>query len=891
MSLVRPLTDITRDDLASAGGKGANLGELVRAGFPVPEGFVVTTEAYDSYVASQGIRDAVATLGVPTDTPDAEPRPESDAARIRALFVAPIPDAPAREIVAAYEQLGPDAVVAVRSSATAEDLPDASFAGQQDTYLGVQGASDLLDAVRRCWASLWTDRAVAYRARAGVDPGSVSLAVVVQRLVDADAAGILFTANPATGRRRETVINAAFGLGEAVVGGEVTPDELVVAEGRVASRTTADKVVRTVRDAVGTHTEAMPADQRRTPVLTDAQAVELADLGRRIEAHFGVPQDIEWVLAGGAFSIVQARPITALPEPTGPIPTDWSVRRHDGMYIRASIVEQLPDPLSPLFTDLISGSVSRSLETVLTRYFGGSLLRAGDMEFPTINGYGYYFYSVAGMLRLCLAAPRAFPAVFSPGTLNGVSFWRENGLPTYRRIVAEWSGRDEHAMTDVELLAGASALVDAGAEYYTTVQAVIPNAATAEIVFTRLYNALGRRAGDPPATTFLVGFESAPIRAERDLHALAAWCRPTPGVAEALLAGREAPDAHRAEFDARLGDYLAAHGHLTYNLDVMQPVPADDPAPVLVGLRFALSEDAPDPDDRLARLAAERTRAEEALFGRLDPVRGAVLRRALASAQELVPIREDALADIGLGWPAARRFLRELGSRLVDAGALDDRDDVFWLTRAEIEASASEPVSLAETVATRQETWRGQRLANPPGWLPAKGFFYDVFKGMMPGVEGPQEGPTLRGLGASAGRVTGRARVLAGPEDFSTMQPGEILVAAITTPAYTPFFAMASGVVTDIGGPLSHSSIVAREYGIPAVLGTGSATARISTGDEITVDGDRGVVILDAAAAEMPSALKQVSLAIPKVALAAGAALAGVGAMVLAQRRRHRQAR
>lgn len=841
MRIVLPLSEVTRHDLAVAGGKGANLGELVRAGFPVPPGFVVTTAAYDAAVDAAGIRDAITALASASD-PDG-----SAGEAIRRLFDAPVPADIADAVTGAYAELGPDAVVAVRSSATAEDLAEASFAGQQDTYLGVRGTEAVLDAVRRCWASLWTDRALAYRARADIDPARVSLAVVVQRLVDADAAGVLFTANPATGRRTETVINAAFGLGEALVGGEVTPDELTVEQGRVTARTTADKRVRTVLAAGGGTRLAEQAPVRRTAaVLTDAEAVELAALGGRVADHVGSPQDIEWVRADGAFALVQARPITALPAPSGPVPTDWSVPRHDGMYIRGSIIEQLPDPLSPLFTDLIRPAVRDSLAQVLQRYLPGVAVREGDTDLAVVNGYGYYFYTNEGMKRLFRAAPQGVVQVFRPGAANGVEYWRTTGLPTYRRVVADWSARDPDGLSDADLLAGAAALVDAGAVYYTTVQAVIPPTATAEIAFTKLYDATARRPGDPPAATFLIGFDSEPIRAERSVAALAAWCRSRPGVADAVLAGTDLPAEARGEFDALLADHLARYGHLTYNLDLMQPVAADDPAPVLAALRFALGDASTDPAERQARLARDRRRAERELFARLDPVRRTLLERTLRRAQELGPIREDALAAIGLGWPAARRFLRTLGARLVDAGVLAERDDIFWLRRAEVEAAASDPRPRQAEVEARKETWRGQRLAHPPGWLPAEGFFYELFKRYMPGNEAEQTGPTLQGLGSSGGTVTGPARVLRGPEDFGSMRPGEILVAAITTPAFTPFFAMAAGVVTDIGGPLSHSSIVAREYGIPAVLGTGSATARIATGDTITVDGDDGLVLLDA---------------------------------------------
>lgn len=839
MFRIAPLNSFGRADIATAGGKAANLGELTRAGFPVPDGFVITTAAYDEYLATHHLRSELACART--------------GEQARALFDRPIPEDLADAIRVAYHDLGAGPV-AVRSSATAEDLEDASFAGQQDTYLNIEGTAALLDAVRRCWASLWTDRAISYRSHAGVR--DASLAVVIQRLVDADAAGIMFTANPANGRRRETAINASFGLGEAVVGGEVTPDEMVVADARVTSRTTADKTVRTVTTPDGTATEPTLEEQRHAPVLTEAQAVALADLGRRIERHFGAPQDIEWTLTDDGFQIVQARPITALPDEIGPVPTEWPLERRDGMYIRASIVEQLPDPLSPLFADLIRPSVAASLRTVLQRYFKDGVLEPDDMDFPTVNGFAYYFYSNAGMWRLMKASPTAMPVVFKPGSdLNGVTMWRNVGLPAYREVVDRWRDVDPASLAATRLLEAASELISAGAEYYTFVQALIPQSASAEIAFTKLYEATVRHPGRPPALTFLLGAESEPIRAERSIYRIAQWCRRYPDVVSALAAEHAVPASRRTQFDGLLREHLDRFGHLTYNLDIMQPVAADDPSAVMVALRYAVSGQATDPDERLARLRADRDSATEWLWGHVGPVRRAPLESTLAKAQELGPLREDALADVGLGWPAARRMLRELGRRFAEAGFIDTPDDVFWLTVDEVRGAAAAlddgrgvGPSASAAVTGRKVQWRGRRqVATPPGWLPAGGLFHRMFRRFMPSNEAPQDGDTLKGLGASGGTAHGPARLLRGPEDFPTMRPGDVLVAPITTPAYTPFFAMASAVVTDVGGPLSHSSIVAREYGIPAVLGTGSATARIHNGDELTVDGDRGVVLLPTA--------------------------------------------
>ncbi|MGI5128671.1 PEP/pyruvate-binding domain-containing protein [Pseudonocardia sp. CA-107938] len=869
---VRGFSDLGRGDVDVAGGKGANLGELVRGGFPVPPGVVVTTAAYRAFVAETGIGDRLLELAAGSD-------PEAASAQIRELMeTAPVPDALAKEITAAVAELG-DGPFAVRSSATAEDLEGASFAGQQDTYLNIT-TDGLLDAVRRCWASLWTARALAYRARLGIPPADVALAVVVQQLVAADAAGVMFTANPTNGRRGETVVSAAWGLGESVVSGAVTTDDVVVdpAAGRVLSRSNADKAVITVTTEDGTREEELTGARRTAAVLDDAAAVELARLGAAIAAHFGAPQDIEWARAGGTFAIVQSRPITALPEPEGPVPTEWPVP-DKALYIRASIVEQLPDPLTPLFAELVDASVGRTLPALMREFLGTGAVHDGEITLPTINGYAYYRYDRALMTRLTL---RSVPALPKLGTA-GPSRWRDHAHPRYREIVATESARSLPDLGDAELVESAVTLLDAGTEYYTAVQTIIPIAAGSEVVLTKFYDLAVRRPGEPGAATLLLGFDSAPIRAEASLYDLATWTRERPALADALLAGGpdDLPpgpdaDAWRARFQA----HLDAHGHATYNMDFANAVPADDPAPLLETLRFYLRGGGTDPRERQARSAQRRDELAARVTARLDPARRAVFRTLLGWAQTTAPLREDALADIGLAWPQMRRVLRELGRRLVEAGVIEQVDDVFWLRRAELTAGEPRTAQVAE----RKEVWRGQRRATPPQMLP-KGTVLDRFENFLPAASTEQTGSVLKGTGASAGQVTAPARVLGGPADFGRMQPGDVLVASITTPAWTSLFAMASAVVTDIGGPLSHSSIVAREYGIPAVLGTAVATRRITDGARIRVDGDAGTVtLLDEA--DEPPAPAQAASGVPGWAVAAAAGLAVAAAVALARRRR-----
>ena len=535
------------------------------------------------------------------------------------------------------------------------------------------------------------------------------------------------------------------------------------------------------------------------------------------------------------------------------------------LCVRASIVEQMPDPLSPLFADLIEGAVVWSLEKLMNELLGANTLREGDLGFPTINGYAYYDYKLTAFWRILLKSPSAFRLIAGSGEANGVKRWREYARPLYARAVEGWEAKPPQALSATKLLEGLRELLDAGAEYYTSVQAIIPLAASSEALFSAFYNRLVRRQEDPPAQAFLLGFDSMPIRAEKLLYDLAMWCGEHPELAAALkgtssnqvlhlLHTEESPSGVDEEvwheWHSRFQGHLDRFGHAIYNLDFVNPVPADDPAPLLDTLKFYLRGEGQNPHERQRGMVRRREEAARGVLERLDPARGKLFGKLLRWAQGVAPVREDALADVGLAWPLMRRMLLELGRRLVEAGAVEKPIDVFWLRRDEVEkmvtsldAGETRLGSLAEAVEQRKMLWRGQRRVTPPQLLP-KGAWFEALERLMPAASEEQTGDTIKGVGASSGEVTAPARVLGGPEDFGQMHPGEVLVAGITTPAWTSLFAMASAVVTDVGGPLSHSSIVAREYGIPAVLGTGVATRRIQSGQSIRVDGDAGTVTL-----------------------------------------------
>src|SRR6266496_3464465 len=355
LAFILPLADVSAR-LSQVGGKGASLARMAAAGLPVPAGFHVTTAAYRRFVTENGLQEQILSV-VSAVAADQQAQLEEASKQIAGLFAqSAMPDAIAGAIRQAYAALGGgDLPVAVRSSATAEDLPELSFAGQQETYLNIHGEAMVLDAVKRCWASLWKARAIGYRARHGIAQEDVSLAVVVQELVPADAAGILFTANPLTGTRDQVLINAAWGLGEAIVGGLVTPDTVVVekASGAITRQEITEKNVMTVRTPEGTHEEPVPADRRTQAVLSSAQAAELARIGVQIEDLNEQPMDIEWALYDGRLFIVKARPITTL-RGQAPALEEWNDSLSgDSLWTCANVGEAVPDVMTPCTWSLI----------------------------------------------------------------------------------------------------------------------------------------------------------------------------------------------------------------------------------------------------------------------------------------------------------------------------------------------------------------------------------------------------------------------------------------------------------------------------------------------------------------------------------------------------------
>jgi len=891
--------------LEVVGGKGRSLATMKTSGFPVPGGFIVTTAAYVRFVAENALQAHIAELAKPEIVGKAVSF-ESAASRIRALFdKAAVSDAMKTEIVHAYASMGTgEPAVAVRSSANAEDLAELSFAGQQDTFLNVRGADALVSAVRDCWASLWSARAMSYRHENGIDRSAVAMAVVVQDMVPSDVSGILFTANPATGERSEMIVNASFGLGEAVVGGQITPDTYLVDRGTLKAKETitGTKAQRVVsNDRQGTRLEDVAEDRRDVGTLSEAQLAQLCETAIEAEACFeGVPQDIEWAIADSKLWLLQSRPITHLP----PAPlknVGWELPEgfpaYAGVLARRKLSEHIPGPLSPLFEDIYVG---RAIHEAQMRFMEGfEYDLTGVRGHYVVNGYVY----MAGgrppvsskyepWIRSIRNPGGRFTGPVPPKRVNPptpeqtVARWREKQVPDYLALINEWASTDLATASDEQLLDGMNALADADAEYWF--EGFLPVMLVARQTDSTFHGFLERNAPGEAFTSgqFLSGLESVAMAAEAGLWSIAERIR-AEGLDELVVttpASRliDALQDHPSGVPVleAIRRHLDENSHQIQSLDFCEPTTSEDPTLVLLNLKALVQDSYYDPEIRQALLTAKREealeRADAYFTGTVDVPPGPRARggqtetrdanqefhRLLEQAQRYYPLREEGLLYVGAGWPALRRLALALGSRLVAAGTLASPDEVFYLTNAELEdamearrQTRSLPAHHDEAVRRFELREARKRLRNPPQ-IPLPDIASGRAEGQSMGgvritggwvlgsvqMQNASDSRTLEGFACSPGQVSAEASVILSLTDFGKMKPGTILVCPMTTPAWTHLFSQAAGLVTDVGGILSHGSIVAREYGIPAVLGTGNMTERIVSGQRIAVDGDQGIV-------------------------------------------------
>jgi pyruvate,water dikinase len=828
--------------LSEVGGKGQSLARLASAGVPVPNGFHITTAAYDDFVAQHDLQQAIDAQLSSANESDVEATAGAASAIEQLFRDRDIPSAIAADVLQAYHQLGSPAV-AVRSSATAEDLPEASFAGQQETFLNISRDDQLLVAVRGCWASLWTPRAIGYRARHGISPEKISLAVVVQELIDADASGIIFTADPVTGDDTMIEINAAWGLGEAVVGGQVTPDTITVdrASGVIIRTVINTKTIMTAMNSSGTASVPVPRQLQDAPAVPEQQARQLADLAIMVEDLFKDPLDIEWCRRGDQLFILQARPIT-----TAIHPDPWNDSRSgDFLWTNTNVGEAIPDVMTPVTWSMVQVFLTDAMATA---------------SIPPYVGYG----RIGGRIYLNVSVMRTLSSAVGVNeeryrTLTEEVFGKlpddleippvnVHRLEVIRAVLPMGLHVLREARHDVKLLDAYLTAHPALCDHRRAeIAAVARPLELADLWNNVLSPEFHRVSWMLSAATRSSGasFITTRMRLQRLVGDAAA---------NALTAGLGAQAGQLASLGLLDGlDQLAAgeidrdifnrrYGHRgPHEFELSVPRPGEDS--MWVDRQLAeRAETATSYRDLLAAQEQKRSEAWAELEQR-HPVQATMLHRQLRGWAKISRDRERARSEV-------IRYFWVLRAYALRAGELSGLgDDIFFLDKAEIVRVLNGETISPRLIKQRRSAYQAYSALppypalirgtfNPYAWAADPNRRSDVF------VEGSvtEADAAVRGFPGSAGVVEGRVRVLNDAADSAALLPGEVLVTMITNVGWTPLFPRAAAVITDVGAPLSHAAIVARELGIPAVVGCGNATMRLRTGDLVRVNGTAGTV-------------------------------------------------
>jgi len=882
-----PLASIRPRCRHKVGGKAFGLARLIRAGLPVPDGFCVTTRAYRKHLARQNLTQFLKEALVDLDRLQSQNRAKILSDIRQRIIEAPLSEMLKAAVADAYCLLGAERV-AVRSSATAEDLSEHSFAGQYDTYLGIASLQDCLQAIKKCWASVWTDRAYEYRRRNGIDHTQVEMAVIVQSLVCADASGVVFTLDPATARRDMMTVESCFGLGDALVSGKVTPDRFAVDKANlgIISRIISEKKLQIALDDCGAVAQrTIDGERALTASISETVVRRIAGLAKAVEAEFGCPQDIEWAIRGTDIYLLQSRPITTL----GPAQSS----RDRWVWSNFLAQEVLPDVVTPITKSIIDNLLEAMFDPVFEilcidragipvygyfagrAYFNASFWVAVMRYIPGFKRYDFAstagsnvalakmietFQSMAendlpkikiSRTRFILKIPLLIAGVLSCTPQKGQSI-----LTEIRTRNQKWEHLDVGSMPTEQIAGCCAEIVNAFRELLEGWKGGrignAPYLFGTMIAYPGLQWVCAKWLSDATYAGKLLagvgGMDDA--QAAMDLWQLAVEANEMPELKKSILTGDSWHKIAAAisdlpqtkSFLESWNNFMARHGHhCRAEIEIGNPRWSESPDYILGLLRgYLCCIDKTNPLENREEIARQRRHLEHRCRRQLrNPIKRLIFDHLLVRSQNCALFRENIKSEGVKLLAAMRKLLIELGRRLHARDITARPDDIFFLTVEEIEPAVNgrAEFDIKTVIAARRAEYDKWNSVTPPDLIIGK---FD------PGEYVPEEIGTdvdvLRGLAVSPGVATGRAKVILRTDSDARLEAGEILIAPFTDPGWTPYFLPAGGIVMNQGSLLSHGAIVARELGIPAVTNVGDATKIIKTGQTVQVDGNRGIV-------------------------------------------------
>ena len=877
--LIMFFNEIDKNDISRVGGKGANLGEMTKEGFPVPYGFCVTTEAYKKFVQHNKLSEFISQTVKDANLNNISQVGE----KIREKIVSSqIPEEVANEIGMAVNKVGEDNYYAVRSSATAEDLAFASFAGQQDTYLNIKGEACLLNSVRDCWASLFTNRAILYRIQNNIEHEKVNMSVVVQEMVLPEKSGIMFTADPVSGHRGVISIDASFGLGEALVSGIVSPDIYKISKVslQISSRIIGHKEVAIFPSpGGGTKKVKLTGEKSISQVMKDSQIIRLAQLGMKIEKHYGCPQDIEWCLDKDKLYIVQSRAITSLfPLPT-PLPKDGALHA----YISFNHFQVMTDPISPLGIDMLRIILpfDKGARNQLDYKFLTSAAGRIYIDFSELLQYKRlrkvlpaFLKNVDALLAEALIelihrpdfkdrikrnkhtgnAVLKFMGPIAFNALRRLTYKHPEGSIEFMNCYIEnrVKNAQDHIYNAKQGVDKLDAIYEV-ANFEKDMKVLISRMAPGIISFKALEGLEQKLLGTNQYVNVIVKGLEGNITTEMGLLVgdLADIIRKSPDLLSEFEDEQYSTLVYRInklkgneEFIKKFNYFMDKYDmRAAGEIDMAKQRWIENPEPLIKSILAIIktSEEGAHRKEytktiqRAKKAADEFVKAVELKHGK---VKGKIVKRLVRVLRNVLPVREHPKYLIMRLMFIFKKAILEEAKILVVKGQLIQDQDIFYVGFWELYKALQTGGSLIKLVAQRKEEYNHFRKLSTPRVLTSDG---EEIKAEYKRENLPEG--ALPGMAVSSGVIEGIARVITDPSKES-LNKGEILVAPFTDPGWTPLFINAAGLVMEIGGLLTHGTVVAREYGIPAVVGITDATKKIKSGQKIRVDGNAGFVIV-----------------------------------------------